>query len=82
MVIVASRELRNHTSALLERVRLGEQVGISVRGDVVAELRPVTLFKRPTLNRNALVRLYEGPLPDPGLSALLDELSSDTTDDL
>lgn len=37
----SARDLRNHTREVLERVRRGEPVRITVNGTAVAELRPV-----------------------------------------
>ena len=46
MTSVASRELRNNTRSLLDRVFAGETITITVNGREVAELRPVTRRRR------------------------------------
>ena len=40
MLSVGIRELKNHLSEYLRRVRLGESVRVTDRGEVVAELLP------------------------------------------
>ena len=42
MTDVASRDLRNNTRALLERVEAGESITITVDGRPVATLEPVS----------------------------------------
>ena len=81
MVQVASRELRNNTRQLLERVERGEEVVITVDGRSVATLQPVG--SRPTwLARAEFERGIDGHRADPGLRADLRALAPDTTDDL
>jgi prevent-host-death family protein len=81
MTVVASRELRNNTRALLDRVDAGEVITIAVDGREVAELRPITRRKRWM----ARADFINGVIPnqaDPALSAEIRDLSPDTTDDL
>lgn len=81
MSIVASRELRNNTRALLDRVDAGESVTITVDGRPVAVLQPVS--RRPRwVSRDEFVRRVVAKQADPGLAATLRELAPDTTDDL
>ncbi len=81
MVEIASRELRNNTRALLDRVEQGEEVVITVRGRPAAVLR--SLDERPRwMSRREFVRRIGGAQADPGLSDELDALLPDTTDDL
>ncbi len=78
---VASRDLRNNTRALLERVESGEAVTITVDGRPVAVLRPIG--RRPTwLGRAAFVRAIGAHQADAALRRELAELAPDTTDDL
>lgn len=79
---VASRDLRNHTSSVLERVQRGERVQITSHGKPVAELVPVESRKAPTISRNRLAAHLASLSPDPDLASLLDDLTADTTDDL
>jgi prevent-host-death family protein len=79
--MVASRELRNNTRALLNRVEAGESVTITVDGRPVAVLRPVA--RRPRwLSREEFVARIAGHQADPALRAELRALAPDTTDDL
>lgn len=78
---VASRELRNSTRALLDRVDAGETITITVDGRAVAELRPIE--RRPRwMSRDEFLRVFEGRQADPGLQELLRAIAPDTTDDL
>ena len=81
MASVASRELRNATRALLQRVEQGEEITITVDGRSVAVLQPVA--RRPQwLAREAFVRRILSSQADHGLAAELTALTPDTTDDL
>lgn len=81
MAEVASRQLRNETRALLNRVEAGEEVTITVDGRAVAELVPVSRRDR-WLPREELVRMLRHSQADPGLAADLASLFDETTDDL
>lgn len=79
MTHAASRELRNNTRALLDRVQAGETVTITVGGRPVAVLQP--LGRRPTwLPRDEFVgrALRQA---DTALAAERHELAPDTTDE-
>lgn len=81
MAEAASRELRNNTRALLDRVEAGETITITVDGRRVAILQ--TVGRRPTwLPRQEFVRLVLEHQADPGLATDLAELTPDMTDDL
>lgn len=81
MVTVASRELRNNTRALLDRVETGEAITITVDGRPVAVLQPVG--RRPTwLPRDEFARLLAGHQADPALLAARRDLAPGTTDEL
>ncbi|HEV2087766.1 MAG TPA: type II toxin-antitoxin system prevent-host-death family antitoxin [Cryptosporangiaceae bacterium] len=82
MTLVASRELRNDTAAVLRRVEAGEEVVITVNGRPVAELVRVRDQRRRWLGRSELLRRLRTSQADPGLSADLARLSGETTDDL
>jgi prevent-host-death family protein len=78
---VASRELRNNTRALLDRVAAGETVTITVAGRPVALLLPVG--RRPRwLAREEFVNRVLAHQADAQLMGTLRELAPDTTDDL
>ncbi len=78
---VASRDLRNQTRALLDRVAAGESICITVRGRPVAELRPIE--ERPQwMSRERFIRDVLAHQADPGLLDDLTDLRTETTDDL
>jgi prevent-host-death family protein len=79
---IASRDLRNHTADVLQRVRQGERVAVTVHGEVVAELVPPTTARRRFLSRRELADLLLSAAADPGLRADLAALGDETTDDL
>ena len=80
MADVASRDLRNNTRALLERVEAGESITITVDGRPVATLEPA---RRPRfMARDRFVRELMTHRADPGLLRDIRELAPDTTDDL
>jgi prevent-host-death family protein len=77
----ASRELRNNTRGLLDRVRAGESVTITVDGLPVAVLQP--LGRRPRwLSREEFVRRVVSNQADPELARQLHDLAPGTTDGL
>ena len=78
---VASRELRNQTRALLDRVQAGETITITVDGRPVALLSPVG--RRPRwLARREFAETALAHQADPALSTDLRSLFDETTDDL
>ena len=81
MAEVASRDLRNNTRGLLNRVEAGEAITITVDGRPVAVLQPVG--RRPRwLAREEFIRRVLPHQADPGLAGELAELAPDTTDDI
>jgi len=78
---VASRELRNNTRALLDRVEAGESITITVDGRPAAVLQPVGVVPR-FLARDAFIARVMSQRADAGLGADLRDLVPDTTDDL
>jgi prevent-host-death family protein len=81
MADVASRDLRNNTRALLERVEAGESITITVDGRPVATLEPAS--RRPRfMIRERFVRDILAHRADPALLADLRALAPDSTDDL
>lgn len=81
MTEVASRDLRNRTRSLLDRVAAGEQITITVDGRPVAELRPPA--NRPRwMAWDQFAREILPNQADPALTVELAELAPDTTDDL
>ena len=81
MTDVASRELRNNTRGLLDRVEAGEAITITIDGRPVAVLQPVG--RRPRwLAREEFARRVLPHQADVGLAHELAELAPDTTDDI
>jgi prevent-host-death family protein len=81
MAEVASRELRNNTRGLLDRVEAGEAITITIDGRPVAVLQPVG--RRPRwLTREEFIRRVLPHQADPGLAGELAVLAPDTTDDI
>jgi len=78
---VASRELRNNTRAVLNRVAAGESITITVDGRPVATLEPVT-HRRPSMTREEFIREILPHQADRGLLRDLREMMPDTTDDI
>lgn len=81
MTEVASRELRNNTRGLLDRVAAGEEVTITVDGRPMAVLRPVG--RRPRwIGRDEFIKRILWRQADPALATDIAELVPDTTDDV
>jgi prevent-host-death family protein len=78
---VASRELRNRTRSVLDRVAAGESVTITVDGRPAAVLQPIGR-RQHWIGRDEFVRRIGGRQADPALLHELHGLAPDTTDDL
>ena len=78
---VASRELRNQTRALLDRVASGERITITAQGRPVAELTPVAHRQR-WMSRDRFISQVLTHQADSGLADDLAQLADETTDDL
>ena len=81
MADVASRDLRNNTRGLLERVEAGESITITVDGRPVATLEPAGRRQR-FMARDRFVRDILTRRADPALRTELRDLAPDTTADL
>lgn len=77
---VASRELRNSTRSVLDRVARGEQVTITVDGRPVAEMHPIGRRPRWTARADFVLRLASAQA-DVGLTDDLADLAGETTDE-
>jgi prevent-host-death family protein len=81
MTEVASRELRNRTRLLLDRVAAGENITITVDGRPVARLVPPE--SRPRwMPREAFVAHVLSHQADAGMAADVAALAPDSTADL
>lgn len=78
---VASRELRNSTRSLLDRVASGETLTITIDGRPVALLAPLGRRRRwvPKSEFGSMVLASQA---DTGLATDLDELAGEMTDEL
>lgn len=77
MTNVASRELRNNTRALLERVEAGDSITITVDGRPVATLEPAGARSR-FVSRDTFINQV---LPRRADAALRDDLRDRAPDD-
>ena len=78
---VASRELRNQTRSLLDRVAGGEEIAITVDGRPVAVLAPLPHRTR-WMPRELFLHRLAAHQADAGLRDEFTALAPDTTDDL
>ncbi|MGB3412858.1 MAG: type II toxin-antitoxin system prevent-host-death family antitoxin [Microthrixaceae bacterium] len=81
MASVASRELRNQTRSLLDRVAGGEEIVITVDGRPMAVLAPLPTRDR-WMSRETFARIVLTQQADSGLRQELSVLSPDMTDEL
>jgi prevent-host-death family protein len=81
MTNVASRELRNSTRAVLDRVAAGEAITITVDGRPVATLEPIRM-RQPWMTRDDFIRDILPHRADPDLLRDLRGLMPETTDDI
>ena len=77
MAEVASRELRNHTHEVLQRVEAGEELTVTVSGRPIARLLPLPR-RRPYLTATELL----ANRADAKLADELKELFAETTADI
>ena len=71
---IPSRELRNHTSAVLKHVQTGEKIVITLRGEPVAELvKPLISQKKP-MPRNEFLEIIRYRQADTKLKDDLDQI--------
>lgn len=75
------RDLRNETARVVDAVRAGERVTLTVRGEPIADIVPHGSRTR-WLSGAALREQLTQRSADPGLRAELDELAGDSLADL
>ncbi|WP_096303749.1 type II toxin-antitoxin system Phd/YefM family antitoxin [Jatrophihabitans sp. GAS493] len=80
MARVASRDLRNDTAGVLRRAAGGEPIEITVNGEAVARLGPLTRDRSPWIARSEFVSRLSRIQADPGLVDDLAALDADTDD--
>lgn len=82
MSYVASRDLRNHTAAVLQRAANGERVTVTVNGQPIAEIGPAAQTRPAAFSRASLLKVLAHRQSDSGLARDLETLAGATTDDL
>lgn len=78
---VGVRDLRNRTAAVVDAVRAGERVTLTVHGEPVADIVPHER-RVPWLSGPRLREQLEHRAADHGLAAQLDTLAGQTLDEL
>ncbi|HTZ65155.1 MAG TPA: type II toxin-antitoxin system prevent-host-death family antitoxin [Solirubrobacteraceae bacterium] len=78
---VGVRELRNHTSQVIDAVRAGQRVTLTVRGEPIADIVPY-LQRARWLSGPGLKRELQTRAADPDLTRELSELAGDTLAEL
>jgi prevent-host-death family protein len=78
---VASRDLRNNTRSVLDRVAAGEEVTITVDGRPVAKLVPLDRRERFWKREEFIAEIIEHQA-DAELGRWLEKALPDTTDDV
>jgi prevent-host-death family protein len=78
---IGVRELRNQTSQVIDAVRAGERVTLTVHGEPVADIVPHGRRARWLSGEQLRTQLTERAA-DAGLSAELDDLAGQTLDQL
>lgn len=78
---VGIRELRNHTGQVIDAVRSGDRVTLTVRGEPIADIVP-HLQRTRWLSGPRLKRELESRAADPSLTRELDTLAGNTLAEL
>jgi prevent-host-death family protein len=79
---VGVRELRNQTSQVIDAVRAGERVVLTVHGEAVADIVPHGQRARWLPGDRLRQELAAGRAADPALRDDLDSLAGQTLDEL
>lgn len=72
--------MRNDTAGVLRRAAGGEPIEITVNGEAVARLTPITPERSPWLTRAEFLTRLSGIQADPGLADDLAAMDADTVD--
>jgi prevent-host-death family protein len=78
---IGVRDLRNHTSRVIDAVRAGERVTLTVRGEPVADIVPHARRERWLSGAQVRTELAERAA-DPALTEELERLAGQTLDEL
>lgn len=82
MSTVASRDLRNHTRSVLDRVAAGDVVTVTVNGEPVAEIRSPARRRPAAMKRSELIDMVQVQRADITLEADLGWISAGSTEGL
>jgi len=82
MATIASRDLRNHTAAVLKQVADGVEVIVTVHGEPAALMTRPRHRRRVGLPKAELLALLDRQEPDPTLSDDMAWISEGSTEDL
>jgi antitoxin (DNA-binding transcriptional repressor) of toxin-antitoxin stability system len=82
MATIASRDLRNHTAAVLKQVADGVEVIVTVHGEPAALMTRPRHRRRVGLPKAELLALLDRQEPDPTLSDGMAWISEGSTEDL
>lgn len=82
MTTIASRDLRNHTAAVLKQVADGVEVTVTVHGEPVALITRQQLQRRTGLPKAEFLAHLDRQEPDPTLADDMAWISEGSTDDL
>jgi len=80
MTRVPSRELRNDTAGVLRRAASGEPIEITVNGESVARISPLSRERTHWTSRAEFIAKLPRIQADSGLTADLAKLHADTED--
>ncbi len=78
---IGVRELRNHTSSVIDAVKSGEHVTLTVHGEPVADIVPHRQ-RTPWLSGSALREELRCRAADAALADQLDQLAGETLEEL
>lgn len=82
MTTIASRDLRNHTAAVLRQVAEGTDVTVTGHGEAVAVITRPRQGRRAGMPKHELLGLLAAQSPDPTLADDLAWIAEGSTDDL
>ncbi|WP_202878880.1 type II toxin-antitoxin system Phd/YefM family antitoxin [Ornithinimicrobium ciconiae] len=82
MTTIASRDLRNHTAAVLKQVADGVEVTVTVHGEPAALITRPRHQRRTGLPKAELLAHLDRQQPDPTLADDIAWISAGSTDEL
>lgn len=82
MTTIASRDLRNHTAAVLKQVADGVEVIVTIHGEPAALITRPRHRRRAGLPKAELLAFLDRQEPDPKLSEDIAWISEGSTEDL